>query len=104
MAQGELQQLLTVVIRRQIRHVPRLQNAVQVFGTQFEAAVVCLKQIQLRQLAPTELRDPAQEVTHQRSVVRRLRQTGELPQQRFGVHQRLWQMSEHHSHLKRTRK
>ena len=103
LAQGELQQLLTVVIRRQARRFTRLQGAVEAFGVHPQAGVGGVEQIQLRQFATAQLGQTAHEVTQQRSTVRRPRQTGELRQQRFGIDQWLRHLSEHHTHLRRTR-
>jgi hypothetical protein len=87
LAQGKLQQLLTVVVRRQAGGGARLQRAVEALGVHPQAGVGGVEQVQLGQFAAAELGQPAHEVTQQRSTVRRARQAGELRQQRFGIDQ-----------------
>lgn len=104
LTQGELQQLLAVVIGRQARRLTRLQRAVEALGVHAQAGVGGVEQIQLGQFATAQLGQATDEFTQQHSTVRRPRQTGELRQQRFGVDQWLRHLSEHHAHLRRTRR
>ena len=83
LAQGELQQLLAGVVRRQARRLQRLQQAVPAFGVEGERGMGLVEQIQLAQLAAAEFADCACETAQQGRDVS-FRDSAELSEQGFG--------------------